>query len=131
MLTDYAAKNLMYEIDPQKLSDLIYGSEYLRFIMFRAAEYFVLSSSVGHFMDEWDLESWEEYKPDWDERLMDERVIGIIVDDSRTSMNIHLDYLEATVFYEWGAAHYKISQDTADTVHRQFMEFQELAFLVH
>ena len=64
LLADYTAKYLMYEINPQILSELMYGSESLDFISFRADEYFVLSSLVGHFMDEWDLESWEEYEPD-------------------------------------------------------------------
>ena len=42
-------------------------------------------------------------------------------------IDVFLDYLDAIVFYEWGDAWYRISQDTADAIQRQFHEFQELA----
>ena len=118
----------MYDITPQIMSDLIYSSEDLEFILYREADYYVLSSSVGHFMDEWDLDSWIEFvMPDGTERSM-ENVIRVLCISPFIQIYINLDYLDVIVFYEWGNAYYMISQDTADTVRRQFKEFQELAF---
>ena len=37
---------------------------------------------------------------------------------------------DASVYYDWGATYYKISQNTADTIQRKFEEFQELAIFV-
>ena len=128
LLTYYIADNFMYDITPQIMSDLIYSSEDLQFILYREADYYVQSSSVGHFMDEWDLDSWIEFvMPDGTERSM-ENVIRVLCTSSDIQIYINLDYLDVIVFYEWGNAYYKISQDTADTVQRQFKEFQELAF---
>ena len=65
--------------------------------------------------------------PDGTERSM-ENVIRVLCTNPGIQIYINLDYLDVIVFYEWGNAYYKISQDTADTVRRQFEEFQELAF---
>jgi hypothetical protein len=110
----------------------MYSSEYLHFIKFREADYFVRSSAIGLFIDEWDLESWVELAtPDFggDGRLIDERVISINNHNTSptTSISIFLDYLDVIISYEWGSAYFIISQDIADTVQRQFRQFQELA----
>ena len=61
--------------------------------------------------------------------VMDERVISINNGNFGNSIRIivSLDNLEVIVFYEWGTPSYRISQDTADRIERQFWEFQELA----
>jgi len=130
LLTDYTIRNSMYELSPQIINDLVYGSEDLYFIKHRAADYYVLNSTVGHFIDEWDIDNWEEFiMPDWTSRLMNERMISITNRNPNTGISIiiYLDYLDVSISYRWGEAWYKISQDTADTIERQFMEFQELA----
>ena len=130
LLTDYMTENFMYDLTPQKMNELMYSSEYIHFIMHRGADFTVQSSSVGRFMDEWDLDNWEEFMmPEGAGFVMDERVISIISRNSGSSISIivALDYLEVTIFYEWGTPSYRISQETADTIERQFWEFQELA----
>jgi len=130
LLTDYITKNFMYDLTPQRLRELMYSSEYTYFIMHRVADYAVHSSSVGRFMDELDLESWQEFMmPEGAGWVMDERVISI---NSRNfgnsfSIKVFLDFLEVSVSYEWGTPSYRISHDTADTIERQFNEFREFA----
>jgi len=60
---------------------------------------------------------------------MDERVISINNGNFGNSIRIivSLDNLEVMTFYEWGTPSYRISQETADTIERQFWDFQELA----
>jgi hypothetical protein len=131
MISDYIVKNFKYDFSPQILSDLIYSSEYVHFIKHKEADFFVQSSSVGRFMDEWNMDSWEEIVlPDGTERLMDERVISIIGSNRYPGAQIivNLDYLEATVYYEWGTPTFRINLEIADIIERQFSEFQELAF---
>ena len=130
LLTDYMAENFMYDLTPEKMKESMYSSEHIFFIMHRGEDYAVQSSSVGRFMDEWDLENWEEFMmPEGAGFVMDERVISIISGNSGSSISIivSLDDLEVTVFYEWGTPSYRISQGTADTIERQFWEFQEFA----
>ena len=130
LLTDYVTVNNMYELAPQVMRDLMYGSEDLYFIKYQVADYTVLNSSVGHFMDEWDIDKWEDFiMHEFTSRSMNERVIRITNRNPNTgiSINIHLDYLDLVISYRWGEAWYRISQDTADTIERQFNEFREFA----
>jgi len=130
LLTDYVTNNFIYDLTPQRMNESMYSSEYIHFIMHKVTDYTVHSSSVGRFMDEWDLDNWEEFMmPEGAGWVMDERVISINNGNFGNSINIFvfLDYLEVSIFYEWGTPSYKISQDTADTIERQFMEFQEFA----
>jgi len=129
MLADYIEKNFKYDLTPQILRDLIYSSQDLEFILFGEADYYVKASSVGRFMDEWDMENWEEFQMPDGERTMED-VIRIHRRNfgAHTEIDIYLGYLDVSVYSEWEQRFYKISQDTADMIYRQFKEFQELAY---
>jgi hypothetical protein len=130
LLSDYTTRNFMYELTPQIMNDLMYSSEDIYFIRYLVTDYSVLNSSVEYFLDEWDIDNWEEFiMPDGISRVMNERVIRITNRNPNTgiSITIHLDYLDLVITYRWGEAWYKISQDTADTIERQFNAFRELA----
>ncbi len=126
LLTEYTEEHFDDSLTPDSLYRIM--KEYDRYTFSSGTVYYqVTAENAGDFMSEWKLEQWTQFHPE-DGESFGSNAIGIHhTPNLDLNVDVYTDTLNVSITNKGVSTYYKITQEIADTIQRQFEEFEKVS----
>ncbi len=126
LLTEYTEGHFNNALTPDALCRIM--KEWDRYTFESDTVYYqVTAENAGDFMSKWDLEQWTQFTPEVGENFGNNAISIRHTPNPDLDVVVYTDTLNVWVTNKGASTYYKITQEIADTIQRQFEELEKLS----